>query len=361
MKITKLILKLFIISLVFTSCSSDNNDLPQSLGSYDNGIIVSAEGNFGNKDGSISYIDEDLNSLARTFIYTGVNNSQLGGLIQSITFSDTDAYIILNDANTIVVVDRYTFKKKSEIKTGLKNPRYMAISNGKGYITNWGDGATTTDDYVAVLDLSTNTLETGTISLDNGVERILAKDNKLYVSHLGAYSSNNIISIIDLATNNAVTKVTVKDNPDEIFFDNQGNLVVLSEGKPLTYNADYTSVLTSTTSAISFINLATAEVVKELQFAENKRSTKMYIANGKIYYYSPSEEKVYQIEENATELAKEGVEVGKIYGMAVKNNDLYTVEYAFKSLSKLSVIDLITKEEKYGTAVGLGASKIYFN
>ncbi|MGY0426734.1 MAG: YncE family protein, partial [Polaribacter sp.] len=151
MKITKLIFKLLVLSTIFTSCSNESPEIPELSGNYNNGIIISAEGAFGNKDGSISYVNENLNRLATNFIYTGVNDAQLGGLIQSITFSDTEAYIILNDVNTIIVADRYTFKKITEIKTGLKNPRYMAITNGKGYVTNWGDGADTSDDFLAII------------------------------------------------------------------------------------------------------------------------------------------------------------------------------------------------------------------
>ncbi|WP_343329883.1 cell surface protein [Polaribacter staleyi] len=362
MKITKSIFKLFIISLVFTSCSNNDEEFPEITGNYKDGIIVSAEGGFGNKDGSISYVNENLNRLATNFIYTGVNNAQLGGLIQSISFTDTEAYIILNDVNTIVVADRYTFEKITEINTGLNNPRYMATANGKGYITNWGNPSDITDDYLAVIDLATNTIESTTISLDNGVERILAKDNKLYVSHKGAWSSNNIISIVDLAANNTVEKIIVKDNPDELIFDVSGNLIVLSEGKPLTYGGapDY-AVLTNTTSSISFINLSNNTITKEIEFSDNERASQMSYVNGEIYYYMGSEQKVFTINENDTTLATDGIATGNIYGMSVKDNKLFTTSYSFTALSKLIVTDLSTKEVVYSSPVGLGASKIYFN
>ncbi|AUC84036.1 cell surface protein [Polaribacter sp. ALD11] len=362
MTITKSIFKLFIFSLVFTSCSEKNEVIPELSGRYNNGIIISAEGNFGNKDGSISYVNENLNRLATNFIYTGVNDAQLGGLVQSISFSDTEAYIILNDVNTIVVADRYTFEKKTEIKTGLKNPRYMAIANGKGYVTNWGSGSDTSDDYLAVIDLKTNTMEAVTIPLDNGVERILAKNSKLYVSHKGAFSSNNIISVVDLSANNTVKKITVKDNPDEMFFDASGNLIVLSEGKPLSYGGapDY-PVLTSTTSSILFINLVNNTINKEITFKENERASQLSYVDGKVYYYMGAEKKVFVINESDTTLATEGISTGSIYGMAVKDNNLFTVSYNFTALSKLTVTDLSTKTVKYTAPVGLGASKIYFN
>mgnify|MGYP003625526095 CR=1 FL=1 len=362
MKITKSIFKLFLLSLVFTSCSNNDEEFPEITGNYKDGIIVSAEGSFGNKDGSISYVNENLNRLATNFVYTGVNDAQLGGLIQSIAFSDTEAYIILNDVNTIVVVDRYTFEKITEINTGLNNPRYMAVTNGKGYVTNWGSGSDATDDYLAVINLKTNTMESTTISLDNGVERILAKNNKLYVSHKGAWSTNNIISVVDLSENNTVEEITVQDNPDELYFDMSGNLIVLSEGAPLSYGGapDY-AVLTSTTSSILFINLTNNTITKQIDFKENERATQLSYVNGEIYYYMGSVKKVFAINESGTTLATEGISTGSIYGMSVKDNKLYTTSYSFTALSKLIVTDLSTKEEIYTSPVGLGASKIYFN
>lgn len=377
MKIKNLFLNLFLISLIFVSCSDDTNEtiapvVKKLKGNYQNGIIISAEGAYKKKDGSISVVNKDLNSLATNFVYTGVNNAQLGGLIQSMAFDGDNAYIILNDVNTIVVVDRYTFKKKAEIKgkkdkktgvkSGLNNPRYMAFANGKGYVTNWGEGAITTDDFLAVIDLKTNKLlEDKQISLDNGVERIISKNNKLYVTHKGAWSSNNIISVVDLGSNNAVTKIKVKDNPDEIFVDKSNNLIVLSEGKPTYGGAPDYKLLSNTTSAISFINIGTNKVTKEITFPKNERATLLAYENGKVYYYKSADKKVYEIKESATALATSGFNVGRIYGMTAKDNNVYTVKYAFTSLSKLTVYDASKGKSKYSSVVGLGASKIYFN
>ena len=361
MKITKSIFKLFVLSLVFTSCSNNDEEFPEITGNYKDGIIVSAEGSFKSKDGSISYVNENLNRLATNFIYTGVNNAQLGGLIQSIAFSDTEAYIILNDVNTIIVADRYTFKKITEINTGLANPRYMAISNGKGYVTNWGaTNYTTNDDYLAVIDLSTNTLEASTISLSYGVEQIVASNNKLYITHQGAYSSNNIVSVVDLSAGNTVTEIEVNDNPDEIIVDNSGNLIVLCEGNTIYDTTDW-SVIGRTTSSISFINTSTKTVTNQIEFADQEKASLMSYENGTIYYYKGTDSTLYSIDESATALATSGINTGSIYGMAVKDNKLFTTSYSFTALSKLIVTDLSTKEEIYTAPVGLGASKIYFN
>lgn len=359
MKVTKLIFKLFLLSIVLIACDeNDAEEFQDVLDRYENGMIISAEGNFQAKDGSLSFVTSDY-SVASNFVYKGVNGAQLGGLIQSVAFNGDDAYVILNDVNTIVVIDRYTFEKKSVITTGLNNPRYMAFSNGKGYVTNWGDAGDTTDDYLAIIDLEANKVGSTTVSLDNGVERIIADDNKLYVSHLGAWSSNNIISVVDATTDTKTSEITVKDNPDEIFFSSTGELIVLSEGNTL-YDENW-SVTGTTTSAIQFVDVTTETVSKEIIFDENKGASQLAVEGGDLYYYVSADSKVYKISETATELATTGVSVGPVYGMSVKDGLLYTVQKTFTTLSELEVIEYASEDVLYSTAVGLGASKIYFN
>lgn len=326
---------------------------------FENGFFVTAEGNFGAKDGSISYVQNDFSGVAN-FAYNKINDAQLGGLIQSVAFGNDKIYAILNDANTIVVINKITLKQEAIITTGLGNPRYMTIVGGKGYITNWGDGADTTDDYIAVLDLNSNKIdEASKISLENGVEQIVNKNNKLYVSHKGAFSTANIVSVVDLS-DTSVSTITVKDNPDELFFADNGQLVVLSEGNPTEFGgAPFFEVLKRTTSAIQFINIDTETVEKEIEFAENVGAGLMAYENGNIFYNVGDE--VFSIEDSATTLSSEsGISVGNIYGMNVKEGKLYTLNFAFTSFSDLNIIDVETGATEFSTAVGLGASKVYF-
>ena len=112
----------------------------------------------------------------------------------------------------------------------------MTVVGDKGYSTNWGSTSVDTDDFVAVIDLNSNAV-IQKIPVALGPERIVENDGKLYVSHKGAWSTNNLVSVIDIATEN-VAEVTVGDNPDELFFDANGILYVLSEGR-IIYDEDW--------------------------------------------------------------------------------------------------------------------------
>ncbi len=164
---------------------------------------------------SISFISEDY-TTTENLIYKKQNNVELGTFLQSIAFDANNAFIIVDSQNTISIVNRYTFIKEGEITEELSNPRYMTIINNKGYVTNWGSTSNEADDFIAVFDMN-NFAFIEKISVKNGPERIISKEGKLYVSHKGAYTTNNIISVVDVDTK-AVTEIIVKDNPDELFF-----------------------------------------------------------------------------------------------------------------------------------------------
>ena len=351
---------LLLLSIVFVSCTKEETIVQNIFEVIDSNIIVSSEGNFGAKDGSVSYFGKNNSDV---FYYEKENGAKVAGLIQSICFGEEYAYIILNDVNQIIVVDKYTFKQEQIIQTGLGNPRYMAIVGNKGYITNWGvtgdESSDDYDDYIAVLNLNTNTIEDTKITegLPFGPEQIVAIGDKLYVSHKGANSSNNKISIIDSTTDIIVSNIEVDYNPDELIIDGSGNLIILCEGTP-----DYSNWPTVTAinqSSITFISTVDDSITKKINFKETERATLMSYEDGNIYYYQG--DKVFIVQDNANAItASNGISVGSIYGMNVKGNHLFTVSYAFTSLSKLNVINISNSETEFSSAVGLGASKIYF-
>ncbi|WP_298534829.1 YncE family protein [uncultured Algibacter sp.] len=355
MKINKLISKAFILSVLFLASCSDDDSPQLPKGAYENGILVSGEGS-GAGTGSISFISNDLTE-SENLIYKKVNSVELGIYLQSIAFDNDNAYIIVDNANTIAVVDRYTFEYKNEVVTDLSTPRFMTIVGDKGYVTNWGSTSDETDDFVAVVDLLTFSVEK-TISVGNGPERIISRDGKLYVSHKGAFTNNDIISVITLSNDN-VEEVTVKDRPDELFFNNSGDLVVLSEGRTL-YDTDW-NVTGNTLGSISTIDVTSLNVDTELNFADGEHPSLMVIDGSTIYYALGND--IFAMDANATTLPASSVLTaeGYLYGMEVNNNRIYATNASFTDVSTLNIYDLETGSKLDSKSVALGAAKIYFN
>ena len=357
-KINFIFKTLFFASiLVLVSCS-DDAEPQEPRGDYENGIIISGEGASAAAGGTISFISNDY-ATVESKIYNKVNGSDLGIFLQSMTLEGDNAYIVVDNQNTISVVNRYTFQELGKITEELSTPRYITVVGNRGYVTNWGSTSDETDDFIAVVDI--NTFEfIEKISVGNGPERIAINGGKLYVTHKGAFTNNNIVSVINLS-NNEVSTITVKDRPDEMFFKSSTELVVLSEGRTL-YDSNF-NVIGHTQAGIATINLQTNEVTSEIEFTEGIHPSLMDTLNGELYYAISND--VYKVGINATtpatdELLSDVADIS-FYGMAVKDGKLYALDASFSDISKVNIFDLSSNEKTNTFDAPLGASKIYFN
>lgn len=356
MKLTRLFLLALSISLL-ASCSNDDNDNNDDgpKGAYEDGIFILNEGN-DISGGSVSFINEDLNT--NTFVkdvYGPTNgNDYIGKYLQNIFFDNDKAYIISGGTNVINVVNRYTFKLVAKIETGLIKPRYGVVKDGKAYVTNantyWSktNPVGNTDDFVAVINLSTNKVES-TIPLDGTANRIELTNNKLYITE--PYNSDKLV-IINPSTNKIETKVTIGLG---------GDSMETKDGTLYIIRTPY-----GDRSEIAKVKLSDNTITK-ITFPESLDGAKnLDIYNNKIYYTANTA--VYAIDYTATTASTTPVfeysstsEYGKMYGFAVKNDKIYVSDGGdFASNSKAYIYNLngtLIKE----LTVGLGPNGFYFN
>lgn len=244
---------------------------------FENGIFVLNEGGAGSTNASVSFIPDGAPVV--NDIYSTVNPTQdpLGDTAQSMTFAGNNAYIVLNISNTIKVVNRYTFEYVATVSAGLENPRYMAIVGNKAYVTNWGNGGDPDDDYLAILNLETNAME-GTISLAEGVERILNINDMLYVLHQGGYGFGKTVSVVNPVTQTLVNVIEVGDVPNSAYVENDF-LYVLCGGKPSWSGS-------ATPGGMYKVSLADNEVVESNIMTGMNPANLQSSGNGLIYFTS---------------------------------------------------------------------------
>ena len=339
------------LTLLFASCSSDDDNQPATIpADYEKGILITNEGPFNNGSGTISYISNDFATVEHK-IFNKVNGSDLGNVVQSMGFTDNDAYVVVSNSQKIVVADRYTFEMKDTIVTGLQNPRYFA-SNGEvnGYVTDLGDPFDETDDYVAVIDLRTKAISS-VISVPFGPEKILNHDGKIYVAHQGGYGHNNLISVI---SGNAVeSTINVGDTPNAMVVSGS-YLYVMGGGKP-----DYSG--NETPGTITKVDLATNQVVETYTFNNTTDHPSGLTADGSQLYYSLNG-KVYRLSTNSLSLPGTPIIDGFFYAMQAKNGMLYATDAGdYASQGSLYVYDLSTNQQVQDFQVGIIPGGIYFN
>jgi hypothetical protein len=353
MKISKLLLIAFGISL-FVSCSNDDDDNNDNTpkGDYDNGFFILNEGS--SDVGTVSFSSNDFSVFAKD-AYTAANGSDLlGKYAQNIFFNGDNAYIIAGGSNVINVVNRYTFKLIAKIDSGLVNPRYGVVKDGKAYVTNantyadWGgawDADGNTDDYIAVIDLATNKYESK-INVNATANRIIEKDGKLYITEP---NNSQKLLVVNIATKSLETSVAIGSSADTM--EEKDGVLYILRG-PYGSRSEIVKVKLSdkTTSKITF-----PEALDGAGY--------MDIYNDKIYYTVANS--VYTINTNAAEASATPIvtasTVVNLYGFAVNNDRIYLSDSGdYKADSKAYIYNLTGALQKELT-VGVGPNGFYFN
>ncbi|MDR9456117.1 MAG: hypothetical protein RI572_01795 [Salegentibacter sp.] len=343
-------------AVLFASCESDNeiNEIPQEeLGNYSEGIFILNEGNFGSGNSSVSFLDPDLQEIKNN-IYAEENDGESpGDTGQSIGFYGDYAFIVLNVSGKIEVVDRHTFENLVTIENGLDNPRFIDFSNEKAFVTNWGDGMDPDDDFVAVYDLENLQLEE-IIPVEEGPERIMTVNNKVYVAHKGGFGFNNKISVVDPNIYVVEEIIEVGDVPNSMV-SNGNSLWVLSSGLPAYAE-------TETPGKITKIDLTTQEIVQEIKFNDQEHPTNLNLDEQKLYY--TLEDAVYVLGQGDEALPDSALmqfnNEGVLYGFEVAKDEIYIAfaNYDFTGDGKLIILDQAgNKMNEFST--GINPNGIY--
>lgn len=351
MKIMKKLLFLSLTTMLFISCSNDDDDVQPEIipAAFENGILITNEGPFSGGSGTITYISEDYSTVSQN-IYKTVNGSDLGNIVQSMGFQDENAYIVVNNSNKIMIANRYTFESVDSITVGINNPRYfMSVDGNKGYVTNWGDPNDNSDDYVAVLDLRTNTVSS-TIPVAFGPEKMVVYNDKIYVAHQGAYGQNNLISII--SANGLDGTITVGDVPNSMVV--SGNsLFVLCGGNP-----DYTG--NETAGSLVKIDLSTGQVSNTYNFGTTEHPSNLTMDGTSLFYAMNG--KVSKLNSLSVSLPGSDIINGFFYALQAKDGKLYATDANdFASQGSLKIFDLSTNLEIQDLQTGIIPGGIYFN
>lgn len=346
MKFNKLFLVALLGSTVFVSCSDDDDKgVETPLGTYDNGILVLNEGN--GTAGSITFIGDDMTTTQQD-VYGAENPGDgIGGYAQSIFFDGEKAFIISNGSNKITVVNRYTFELIDKIDSGLNIPRYGVVENGKAYVTNQAAFDSTTDDFIAVINLTTYEVES-TIALNAIGERIIEEDGKLYVTN-GTYGEGSTVTVVNPSTNTIVATIDTGISPTS-FEEENGILYVLC--------GNY-----SDASKLVRIKLSTNEVLSEVTFPEALGNAQnLNIENGKLYFTVNSA--IFSAALNATAISETPLftsDAVTVYGFTVENNKIYVADAKdFASDGKVFIYSNTGTLQNEFT-VGLNPNGFYFN
>jgi len=171
-----------IVYIIFTICSlsifSCVKDKPNNNGSNPDinnnpRVIIANEGVFNGGNASLSYIDLTEQKVYND-VYKAQNDKVLGDVFQSIAADDDNLYLVINNSNKIITVDKKTFKYKSEIS--ISQPRYLClIGNNKALVSSMYRSK------LQVIDLNTNQITKAINVPYPNTEGMVALNNKVYI------------------------------------------------------------------------------------------------------------------------------------------------------------------------------------
>ena len=196
MKVKQLSGILFLFSLLWlASCKKDEQ--PAGAGHYTEGVFVVNEGPFGGT-GTITWHNPRTGETVQDVFGLANGGAVLGQFVQSLTLHNGKAYVVVNGANKVYVVDAVTFVYLDTIG-GLAQPRHLLpVRDQYAYLSQWGaDGLS---GSVVKIDLSTNKV-VKTIPAGHGPEKLhLALSGALWAPNSGGYGLDSTITSISLAT-----------------------------------------------------------------------------------------------------------------------------------------------------------------
>lgn len=205
---------LFLLSalavLAVFSCKKDDD--PAGSGKYATGVFVVCEGPFGSGTGTVTWHDPESGETVQDIYGLENGGAALGNIAQSLIFHEGKGYIVVNNANKIVVVDATTFKAEAEIN-GFALPRFLLPMDAQfALVSEWGaDGLS---GRVLKLDLTTREI-VDSVQVGHGPEKLFRlNDTDVLVPNGGGYGVDSTVQILDWKTMEVKeTRTLFRKNP----------------------------------------------------------------------------------------------------------------------------------------------------
>ncbi|HEY0272483.1 MAG TPA: DUF5074 domain-containing protein, partial [Chitinophaga sp.] len=139
-------------------------------------------------------------------------------------------YIVVNNSNSIEIMDAHTVKsikhidlKDASFPAGYQ-PRHIAFANGKAYVTTYVG-------KLLVIDTAANAV-VQYADTRIGCEGIAIANNKVYIGVPGVYPDVNhtTLSVLDLGTLQELKTIDVGTNPNQLLVDQFHHLYAICAG-----------------------------------------------------------------------------------------------------------------------------------
>lgn len=305
----------FLTFLFFAACNNldDGPQITPPRGDYDGGILISNEGNFGASNGDVSFITADYSTVDNN-IYHAVNGTHAGDVLQHIGFYEDRAYLVLNNSNKVLIVDRFTFEKVDSIinpsgSNLLNQPRNIAFAQNKAFVSCAGNQS------LQVYSLN-NYQHLQSISLSSTPNQLLSNGQKIFVEE-AFFGSGNSVGVVDPGSY-AYSSISVANGLNGIAMHQNGqNLYALTNGTSQEPNRQLHAINTTTLNVLNFPVSNVSDDMRQITY-DNEN---LYFTSGNRIYKSAVADLnlaptvAVEVPDNSW---------STLYGMNVINNVIFT-------------------------------------
>ena len=341
---------LFACTFILASCNK-GDEKPSEL--FQTGVFITNEGPFGSGTGTVSYYDRDAATLKNDIYGTANSGAAIGNVLQSMNLYSGKAYLIVNNANKLVVATAKNFVSESTLATGLTLPRYfLPIDVNRAYITQWGKDSTTSG--IAVYDYASKTIAK-TIPTGKGADRMIrnATSGAIWVLNSGGLGKDSTVSIVNSLADSVLQKIKVGLGPNSIVQDANGDIWVLSYGEFQKSSGKLVKIRNNAVEYSFDVPYGAASLI-----GDKSKTTLYFLANNQIYSkdllnFGATPPSVFLKPSGATALYS--------LGFDPKTSLLWCGDALdYKQSGVVYIIDPTTKTEKSKLTVGVAPNGFIF-
>lgn len=190
------------------------------------GVFVLNEGNFGQGNGSLSFLNLDSLKMGNE-IFGQANSRPLGDVPFSMQIIGKEAWIVVNNSAKIEVVDLENLKSVETIEIP-GSPRFMLqVSPDKLYVSDFSS------PRIFMIDVQNHRLE-NEILITGSAEQMVLASGKIFAAFWSNYHfpnlENNRVFVVNPENDVLVDSVIVGKEPNSMVLDKNGKLWVLCSG-----------------------------------------------------------------------------------------------------------------------------------
>lgn len=356
-KLMRLFSYALITAVLFSACDSDD-DNKFSVNEEIEGCYILNYGSFGKGGGSITRYNYSNDSLTLNY-FQKQNGQQLASNIQYGALYKENIYLMGNEADGIITLDKFFKPEINAAHKDIAKPRFFVGDDKYLYISCLGenpDWAEMPNTYIAKFNTERNSVEE-TIELPGGPEGLAIANGKLYA----ALNYDTKVAVIDLEDHSisyietpAATSYFIKDENDNLYvtlistYTNPSDKAGLGYINTVTDELENNYVLDGVSSSYASIMSASSknEIIYLTAASWVEESTDNWVQKGAIFAFDTESNEFSEFAGNLT--GANGVAVNPI------NDDVYVLLSA--SPTEAGSVSIYNSNGDYQKNIAVGIS-----